>query len=610
MYDLIGDISFSDPNLNAVQHITRMAAMSNFMSIPTDCPQRERRGWLGDAQLSSRTNTFNFGMAGAYTHFVGQIQDAQTDDGATQDCVPWYNHGHQPADPAWGSAYTFLAELIFEQYDDDDVVGLRYDGVKAHIDSLTKQAVVDNDQGLLDFSWWGDWCPPSGCRMEHNHANSRLVSSFEYISQLRMIARFASILGHTDDAAMYAALDKKVSAQFVERFYVPENKTFFEPNRPAGAEELTVQTCISLASSLGLVPEEDSAAVFDTLVEDVMVKNGGHLDVGIVGVKELLPALVAGGRSDVALQVAQTPDAPGWVYMVLQGATTLWETWTGTRYAPAASWNHIMFGSQSAWYFESLAGIQLAPGARGWQRLLFKPAVWAGAASPPRSLCGNLSYVDASVDTIRGRAAAAWQCPSASSTSSTCASDVAEKDVAHLECEKAGATITSVVFASYGTPVGSCMSPSTFAIGKCGANVTKQTIAVVEKDCVGKASCDITVSSQTFGGDPCFGTKKFLDVEIKCSGGTGPTAAALQFTYTVTVPSGSTASVVLPTFGAKSSDTLLTVNEGGVAVWAKGAFVGSSVDGVVSAAAGSDLSGPNVAVEVGSGTYTFTVFAP
>ena len=70
MYDLTGEISFSDPNLDAVQHITRMAAMSNFQSIPTDCPQRERRGWLGDAQLSSRTNTFNFGMAGAYVERV------------------------------------------------------------------------------------------------------------------------------------------------------------------------------------------------------------------------------------------------------------------------------------------------------------------------------------------------------------------------------------------------------------------------------------------------------------------------------------------------------------------------------------------------------------
>ena len=539
-----------------------------------------------------------------YTHFVGQIEDAQDNvTGATQDCVPWYNHGHQPADPAWGSAYTFLAELIFEQYDDDDVVGLRYTGIKAHLDSLTKQAGIDNDGGLLDFSWWGDWCPPSGCRAEgKNHDNSALVSSFEYISQLRMMARFAGILGKPADAAKYAALDKAVSAEFVKRFYVPENKTFFEPNRPAGDEELTVQTCISLASSLGLVPAADSAAVFDTLVHDVVVKNNGHLDVGIVGVKELLPALVAGGRPDVALQVAQTPDAPGWVYMVLQGATTLWETWTGTRYDPAASWNHIMFGSQSAWYFESLAGIQLAEGSRGWQRLLLAPKVWAGAASPPASICGNLSYVSASVDTIRGKAAAAWEC-APTFAAGTCQADIQEHAVAHLACG-AESTISSVTFASYGNSTGTCASG--FRASSCDA---KLSVALLTKLCVGKPSCAVTVDSTTFGGDPCFGTKKHLDVAIQCSKAPKPTGPGpLQFTYTVTVPTGSSASVVLPTFGAKAADAALAIQEGGVNVWAGGKFV-AGVAGVVGAAAGADAAGPHIAIEIGDGDYVFTVFA-
>ena len=95
-YDEAGSVRFSDPNLDGVQHITRTAAMSNFQSIPTDCPQRERRGWLGDAQLSSETNVYNFNMAGAYSNFVALINDAQNNESnATQDCVPWYGHGHE-----------------------------------------------------------------------------------------------------------------------------------------------------------------------------------------------------------------------------------------------------------------------------------------------------------------------------------------------------------------------------------------------------------------------------------------------------------------------------------------------------------------------------------
>lgn len=92
-YEMTGSISFSDPMLDAVQHITRTAAMSNFQSIPTDCPQRERRGWLGDAQLSCETNMHNFDMGAPYTSFVQQIDDALNEAGATPDCVPYYGHG-------------------------------------------------------------------------------------------------------------------------------------------------------------------------------------------------------------------------------------------------------------------------------------------------------------------------------------------------------------------------------------------------------------------------------------------------------------------------------------------------------------------------------------
>ena len=101
--ELTGSVGFSDPDLNQVQHITRAASMSNFMSIQTDCPQRERFGWLGDAQLSAETTIHNFDMGGAYTSFVRLINDSQNEtDGNVQDCVPWYGHGHGQADPAWG----------------------------------------------------------------------------------------------------------------------------------------------------------------------------------------------------------------------------------------------------------------------------------------------------------------------------------------------------------------------------------------------------------------------------------------------------------------------------------------------------------------------------
>jgi alpha-L-rhamnosidase len=273
---------------------------------------------------------------------VRLIEDSQTPDGNVQDCVPYYGHGHQQADPAWGSAFTFIADWVGQFYDDDAIFARHYSGIKGHLKALRTQAAADECGGLLCFSWWGDWCPPSGCRKSQQHRNSAVVSSFMYIQQIRIMTRMAGILGHGSDAAEYAALDKNVSAAFVQRFYNATTHVWFEPGRPAGAEELTAQTIISLAIALKLVPTADIPAVTDILVHDVMVKQNGHLNVGIVGVKYLLPSLSDAGRTDVALHVSQTPSQPGWVYMWQQGATTMWETWTGSRYAPSASWNHIM----------------------------------------------------------------------------------------------------------------------------------------------------------------------------------------------------------------------------------------------------------------------------
>lgn len=593
MYDLIGGVSFSDPNLNGVQAITQTAAMSNFQSIPTDCPQRERRGWLGDAQLSSETNMYNFGMAGAYSNFVTLIDDAlDPATNATQDCVPWYGHGHQPADPAWGSAFTFLANHVAEFYHDDRIFGSHYAGIKGHLDSLVKEAASDGMDGLLTFDWWGDWCPPSGCRPDKDHHNTALVASFEYIQQLRMVSKYAGILGNPADASYYAALAESASAAFVKHFFDAKNNVFAEPGRPAGAEELSLQTCISLANTLKVIPENASAAVFDNLVNDVMNVHGGHLNVGIVGVKELLPALSDGGRIDVALQVAQVQDEPGWVYMFLQGATTLWETWTGSRYQPSASWNHIMFGSQSAWYYKYLAGLRMAEGSRGWESVEFRPHVWAGAASPTRSICANLSFVQAEVVTIRGEVSAQWTCP----TLDVC-QEVPEQQNATFTCPP-GAVVDSVLFASFGTATGHCASDDFQINASCHSN---KTTAVLEAACKGKNECVVPVQDTAFG-DPCFDVKKMLKAKLACK----PSGASkvTRFTYSIGVPTGSTGSVVLPTFGAAIAD--VDIAEAGTLVFTKGAFV-SGVTGVQAAAAETDATGQNVRVAVTSGAYDFTV---
>jgi len=597
-YEMTGDVSFSDPNLDAVQHITRFAAMSNFQSIPTDCPQRERRGWLGDAQLSAETNVYNFDMGASYTSFVQQIDDAQDPTtGATQDCVPWYGHGHQPADPAWGSAYTFIADWVQTYFDDDRIFSGHYAGIKAHLESLKAQAALDDDGGLLDFSWWGDWCPPQGCAMDVHHHNMAIVSSFMYLKQLRIMAKMSKRLGHATDQAEYEQLEAQVAAAFNAKFFNKTGATYYEYGRTA-KEYLSPQTCISLAMELGVIPADSLEDVMKTLVHDVMVLNNGHLNTGIVGVKYLLPALSRGGHVDVALQVAQTEDQPGWVYMVKQGATTLWETWTGSRYEPKASWNHIMFGANSEWYYKELAGIvtdSTDPVFAGWKKLTLFPKVMTAAGA---DICGRLSSVEASMVTTRGPISAAWACAPAQ-LPGLCAS-VEEQHNATLSCPAGGGTIDSIKYAVYGTPNGTCASDGGFVDWNC----TKHVEAIFTAACVGKQSCSVQVSSQTFGGDPCFGIPKHVSVRATgCA-----TAVVPLFTYKVTVPVGSVATVILPLMSATAAN--VAISEGGMRVYAKGAYVPAVIPGITGAKLQQMYStgtAQAIAVEVGSGSFSFAV---
>ena len=143
------------------------------------------------------------------------------------------------------------------------------------------------------------------------------------------------------------------------------------------------------------------------LVADVEAKDR-HVDTGIVGTKWMFESLAQHGRADLALAMITNPTYPGYGYWVSQGATSLWERWEGQRYRPESSWNHVMFGSTSEFFFRHLAGIQQAPGTVGFRSIRFHPSI---LLTPHLlSVCANLSAVNASMRRPRGEIAASWAC--------------------------------------------------------------------------------------------------------------------------------------------------------------------------------------------------------
>jgi len=375
-------------------------------------------------------------------------------------------------------------------------------------------------------------------------------------------------------------LNDKVTAAFQAHFYDPVKKIYNETGRASNLEYLSIQTCISLAADLGVIPSEDYDAVIANLVQDVMVENNGHLNTGIVGLKYLLPTLSEGGRNDVALAVMQTPTEPGFVYMLQQGATTLWETWTGSRYHQDASWNHIMFGQATDWSFKYLGGIQQAEGSRGFKQIVIKPQVYANGSS----ICGTLSSVEASLIMPVGLIRSSWQC----GASYDVCNEVEENAVAHLSCQQG--VITKIDFAGFGTPNGSCQSG--FVNWNC---TSANSMTVVSKDCLNKASCSISASNDHFGGDPCLDVPKRLAV-----GASGCTNGRGLFNHSVEIPVGATATIYLSTFGGGAGDVI--VFEGKYPVFSKGQYV-PGTPGITNA----EYRNGQIVVSAGSGTYDFVI---
>eukprot|EP00117_Sycon_ciliatum_P005647 scpid23761/ scgid6079/ len=277
--EMSGNIEFApnDHILNSVQHITRAASLSNFIDIPTDCPQRERRGWLGDAQLSAETTLNNFDMGASYTKFMRDILDSQIQiakatpkiAGAVPDCVPWYHHGGAPADPAWGTAYTLIWQWMYQYYGDDRMLATYYDGVAQHMDQLIAES--NHTSGLLEFSRYGDWCSlqhGGGCRK-----SSALVSSFYFILQMDALANAAAMLGKADDAKKYSDLAKSTREAFQGAFYDKDQQMYIDTN-------LGPQTSVPLALFLGVVPEDQVEAVVGNLITDIVTANTYHMNTG------------------------------------------------------------------------------------------------------------------------------------------------------------------------------------------------------------------------------------------------------------------------------------------------------------------------------------------
>jgi alpha-L-rhamnosidase len=371
-----GSFVASNPILNRIQHLIHWSQISNLMSVPTDCDQRnERQGWMGDAQVSAEEAMMNFDMAAFYTNFIRDIRDAQKPDGEIPDTVP-HKYGNYPADPAWGTAYPLLCWYMWQQYGDRRILQQNYEALKKY-ESFLEGRASDN---VLRYSYYGDWVavrPTPGA----------LVSDFYYDYDTRIMASIAGILGHKADAQAYAGLEMKISAAF--------NKAFFDPSN--GEYANGTQTANALPLFLGLVPKNRRERVLSHIANNILYQHNTHVTTGFIGVKYLMPVLTRYGNNSLAYELATQTTYPSWGYMYRRGATTLWELWQDKADGGMDSHNHIMFASVGAWFYRALGGIDQAHDTEGYRQVAIHPHIGE-----------NLRWVSATVHTIRGRVSSSW----------------------------------------------------------------------------------------------------------------------------------------------------------------------------------------------------------
>jgi len=373
--DPIGSFAASKDVLNGLQRIITWGQKTNLHGIPTDCDQRdERMGWMGDAQGTAEEAIMNFDMAAFYTNFVRDIRDVQDEKGRITDTVP-HIWGSRPADPAWGTAYPLICWYMYQYYGDTRVLEEHYDGLKKYVEFLKGTA----ENGVLKWSHYGDWVAIEKCP-------GAIVSSFYYYYDVKVLADAARVVGKTADAALYDKLAAEIRTAFNREFYDPKTGDYADGT----------QTANTLALFLEL-PTEKQGGAWGRLFDNIVYKHNSHLTTGIIGTKYIMELLTRNGSSDLAYDIAVKTDYPSWGYMIANGATTLWELWQRREGPSMNSHNHPMFGSVGSWLYKALAGINLAPGTTGFEKVLIAP-----------QMVRDLTHASGSTMTVRGEVACAW----------------------------------------------------------------------------------------------------------------------------------------------------------------------------------------------------------
>ena len=391
-----GTFETSDSMLNRLQRNIVWGQRSNFLDVPTDCPQRdERLGWTGDAQVFAPTAAFNMDVAGFFSKWLGDVTADQDKSGA----LPWVIPDVLGADSAngsgtagWSDAAVIVPWTMYLAYGDRALLERQYPSMRAWVDFEHRRAGSD----LIWRPGWqfGDWLALHSDDPSYPGATTStdFLATAYFAHSTDLLARAARALGNAADADRYEKLFRDVRAAF--------NREFVSAGGRVGEN---TQTAYALAIAFDLLPDSLVARAADRLAAAVRGRDM-HLTTGFLGTPQLLPVLSATGHLDVAYALLMQQTYPSWLYPITRGATTMWERWDGIRPdssfedAGMNSFNHYAFGAVGDWMYRTIGGINLDPHAPGASHVRIAPRPG-----------GGLTHARVSLETFYGTLSSAWR---------------------------------------------------------------------------------------------------------------------------------------------------------------------------------------------------------
>lgn len=377
-----GNFSTSDNLFNSINTLILWAIKSNFQSVVTDCPHREKLGWLEQTYLMGEGIHFNYDVQLLYSKLVDDMITAQTKEGLVPDIVPEYVHftGGFRDSPEWGSAAVILPWQVYRWYGDKEPMLKGWDMMKRYVTYLESKS----ENHILSYGL-GDWFDLGPDRPGVAQLTPlSLTATAIYFYDVKLLSQMAQVLGKSDEAVHYAQWANEIKIAFNKKFY----------NAETGVYATGSQTAIAMPLVTGLVDSANREKVIESLINSIR-QSGNSLTAGDIGFHFLVSALSDIGQGELLYEMNARDDVPGYGYQLKKGATALTESWPALE---NVSNNHLMLGHLMEWFYNGLGGIGQTENSVAYKHIKIEP-----------QFIHNINAVKTHFDSPYGKIVSEWK---------------------------------------------------------------------------------------------------------------------------------------------------------------------------------------------------------